>query len=782
MLPLLLCSVLLGGCVEESGIATTVKVIDYVAGKQRLAQISGIGSEEHALLDSGDLLSIKEKYEARPEASLSLNQHRLLCDIHIRHNDFKRADACLQLFEARLKQQPERKDEYQQLIIGRRALLYSQIGDYPKAFALSKGLTLNGGRYLHALAAARLGKNKIARRIADRFALQFDPKRTYFAVNIYAALGDYKRALELALDPERRLSKDYGLKPFKDVFGNTIQPAIFRIDLFDEFQFGLLGAFSYAPKGNPYVEFIIAKSYIETGDLDEAAIRFDTLLHMESSEVYRDLLWMSLYERGRIEERRGNLRGATEFHLRSIDTLEDIRSSIATETGRLGFSADKYDVYGRLIRILNKQNRLPEAVEIVERAKSRALVDMLSTRRNMDENASSTSGELLRAYTQAENRLAQAQATETPAAITSALQRLDQARQTLLSQAPGLASLVTVQPVSYQQIIDSLAPGETALLSYVHGADLFLYTFDERGIRFLQRDARALTNQVTELRELIQDFESDDYLESAQSLHRQLIEPFVDSIRQRRLTIIPSAALHYLPFPALHDGEHFLVEDHELRILPSLGLLQVMPDTRYKGRGTLILGNPKRHNPSLDLPASETEARAIAAQSRNSKLLLRNQASDVAFRSQAPGYALIHVAGHGEFLPASPLESRLLLAPTSQSSGDISVNDLYGMRLSARLVVLSACETALNEVAPGDDLIGLLRGLLYAGSRGVIGSLWQVEDEATASLMQRLYHHLEQRKGAEQALRLAQLETKKGYAHPYFWAAFQYTGHERSSP
>lgn len=105
----------------------------------------------------------------------------------------------------------------------------------------------------------------------------------------------------------------------------------------------------------------------------------------------------------------------------------------------------------------------------------------------------------------------------------------------------------------------------------------------------------------------------------------------------------------------------------------------------------------------------------------------------------------------------------------------LTVDKLYTLRLDADLVTLSACETGLSKVANGDDLVGLTRGFLYAGSSSIVASLWKVDDAATAELMKNFYMQLE-KTNKRDALRSAQLETKKQYPHPYFWASFQLMG------
>lgn len=121
------------------------------------------------------------------------------------------------------------------------------------------------------------------------------------------------------------------------------------------------------------------------------------------------------------------------------------------------------------------------------------------------------------------------------------------------------------------------------------------------------------------------------------------------------------------------------------------------------------------------------------------------------------------------------MQSALLLAPDGHSNGMMTVDKLYSMQLDVNLVTLSACETGLSKVANGDDLVGLTRGFLYAGSSSIVASLWKVDDLATSQLMTEFYQEL-RKTDKRDALRTAQIKTRKTYPHPYYWASFQLTG------
>ena len=211
-------------------------------------------------------------------------------------------------------------------------------------------------------------------------------------------------------------------------------------------------------------------------------------------------------------------------------------------------------------------------------------------------------------------------------------------------------------------------------------------------------------------------------------------------------------------------------------MLPSASILNFLTErTKQAGRGALIFGNPKLDDPKYDLKFAQDEALAIGRIIPESKVLLRSEASKTNLQNFGTNYSIIHLAVHGVFDLDKPLNSALLLAADRNNDGLLRAGDLYNLSLRTDLVTLSACETALGKVATGDDVVGFTRGFLYAGARSLISSLWQVDDEATRDLMVNFYTNLS-KMSKDEALRQAQLQAKKQYPHPYYWAAFLLTG------
>ena len=108
--------------------------------------------------------------------------------------------------------------------------------------------------------------------------------------------------------------------------------------------------------------------------------------------------------------------------------------------------------------------------------------------------------------------------------------------------------------------------------------------------------------------------------------------------------------------------------------------------------------------------------------------------------------------------------------------GILSLYDLYQLRLPAELITLSGCATGLSVVADGDELLGLARGLIYAGAQSALLTLWDVQDSSTAQFMNAFYGHLADCKDKAAALQRAALDIREIYPHPYYWAPFVLLG------
>jgi CHAT domain-containing protein len=170
------------------------------------------------------------------------------------------------------------------------------------------------------------------------------------------------------------------------------------------------------------------------------------------------------------------------------------------------------------------------------------------------------------------------------------------------------------------------------------------------------------------------------------------------------------------------------------------------------------------------------EGATVARLFDQSLLLTGEQAIESVVRKEMPNYALLHFATHSEANGKQGLLSFLALAPDQQDSGILEAREIAGMRLSAKLATLSACETGAGQKSGGEGLLGLAWAFRAAGCPAIVASQWAVSDKATKNLMVAFYKGILAGKRKDDALRSAMLTVKKDDPQPYFWAGFQITG------
>jgi tetratricopeptide (TPR) repeat protein len=272
------------------------------------------------------------------------------------------------------------------------------------------------------------------------------------------------------------------------------------------------------------------------------------------------------------------------------------------------------------------------------------------------------------------------------------------------------------------------------------------------------------------------------------------------------IVIVPHDALGLVPFAALYsgarggDGPVPLGIRYALRYTPSLATLAALQarPARLDGPGraallrrALVVGDPEMprdpgNGLAFDsLPRSRAEAGSVAAL-LGAPVLLGPAAREDEVRRRMGAAPLVHLATHGVAYASDERvrESLVVLAPNPGASppadGLLTMGELLddaGLRLSADLVVLSACETGLGSTKRAEGTVGIQRAFVARGARSVLGSLWRVRDDTTEQLMRAFYRHwLHDGVTRPEALRRAQAELRARHPNPHDWAAFQLVG------
>jgi hypothetical protein len=383
---------------------------------------------------------------------------------------------------------------------------------------------------------------------------------------------------------------------------------------------------------------------------------------------------------------------------------------------------------------------------------------------------------------------------------------LRQARRALSefysNQAAGhnleFASLRAADTVDLRGI-RSVLPVDTTLVEYYyHGQWLYVWVIDQKGCRFVKKAAavdelQTLVKQFRELTAKPGDIRGLNVLNASGAqvsglqktytninhrLRELLVDGVLDQADAQKIYIVPHGMLHYLPFQAIYGRRGYVIEAHPIGYVPSASVLKfVFQNRKQRAAGVLAPGNPELGSDQLALPFAEQEVSDIQKVFSGATVLTGTLASEANFKKNAAGYGILHIASHGEFNPDEPLLSCLRLAPGGGEDGRLETREIFNLDLDAYLVTLSACNTALGKMSSGDELMGLTRAFVYAGTPSILGTFWSVSDESTRMLMKQFYSNLNKmdKLAAMQQAQLSMLKDRR-FHHPYYWAGFQVIG------
>ena len=527
---------------------------------------------------------------------------------------------------------------------------------------------------------------------------------------------------------------------------------------------------------------------------------------------------------------RGRPAAAYRSIKKAVELTERIRASVPGSGMRAGWLEDKAAVYEEAAE-LALARRVDGASERAffhtEQARARSLLDRIATepRRTRTERGR----RLLERYRDVRDaarwlsgRLLAGDEIARPVHAARLARSLRAKEATLAALLPRLeasaedASLTLPRPAAGADIRAELEEDQALVAFLVRPDHSFAFVLTRDGLEAVPLSAGGtfLAEEAARLR-----FHWDRFLlgqalarhagqmkdgveRSLARLGDSLIAPLGTRLAGRRLVLVPSGPLHDIPFAALPVGgppaaaagssaaqlspagnlsasgsaaaspfPRRLVDDHEIVFAPSgaawAGLRRrARRRVSRPGGAPLVMGLA-----ASQLTWAPVECDAVAAVLPGAVKLVGPEATLEAFRRHAAAAPFLHLATHGLFNEADPLLSSVRLADAS-----LNLHELADLDLSARLAVLSGCQTGLGRLSPGEELAGLSRGFLQAGAEAVVASLWLVDDPATAKLMGRLWERMAAGESPAAALRAAMLFLRESHPHPYHWAPFVLTG------
>ncbi|HQR37389.1 MAG TPA: CHAT domain-containing protein [Blastocatellia bacterium] len=510
---------------------------------------------------------------------------------------------------------------------------------------------------------------------------------------------------------------------------------------------------------------------------------------------------------GSLELARGRHDAGVASLERAVDGIERLRVRLRPGEARTGFLADKLAPYEQLVAINLERgdaDGLRKAFRYVEMAKSRSLADLMAhhvagvrppgvptaearLRDQLARRLEELSWYSSRIANQAEK--GGQRNTRLDAHLRTELARcereLESAFRRLEVEDAGFAELISAEPTEIDDLAAGLETDEAAIEFFVTGDQIAAFVVTPDGSRAYNAlaDRRSVEAHVTGLRYQLEKFALGARYASAHrdalrrcvdnhlsALYGALIAPLAGEIEGRRLLIVPHGLLHYVPMHALKaPNGRYVVELHEVSYAPSATVHRLCrgrsePTTR--ATSMLAVGLDDAMAPHI-----VDELKSLEGLFPEVVMLAGQDARKQQFLELAPQSKILHLATHGSFRHDNPMFSSVRMA-----DGPLNFYDVFDMSLDADLVTLSACNTGMNRLSPGDELNGLMRGFLYAGAPSLVVSLWAVNDRSTADLMETFYGQLQAGADKRAALRAAELESLDRYGHPYYWAPFVLMG------
>jgi CHAT domain-containing protein len=502
---------------------------------------------------------------------------------------------------------------------------------------------------------------------------------------------------------------------------------------------------------------------------------------------------------GLAQEALGETEAAAESFSAAITALETIRGNIIADELKITFFKDKLSVYERLIALCLDApggERIREAYDYVERSKSRALVDLLSSGVGQVRRAKAASGEVVDHIQQLREELnwfyskvnieetqrqtgSDEKITEMRDLIRQREIRLTKILRQLPLKDEEYAALHSVVLVPTERIQRSLSPSQTLIEYYIVQDQIHAFLLTQEGLKIVLGigDVAKAKNELDLLKYQLSKFNfGSDYVKAHRGhlqksidthlsdLYDSLFRPLEAHLDGHELVIVPHGFLHYVPFHALKRGDVYTVDQFTISYAPSASVFRLCSSRPASAKKqTLVMGIPDAR-----IPFVEEEAQQVSMILPNASLLLGEEATEEKLKSMGAEASILHIASHAVFRNDNPMFSSIQMGTSW-----LNLFDIYNIELDSDLVVLSGCGTGMSRIIDGDEIVGLARGFFYAGTRSLVVSLWNAYDRSTAELMQSFYTHLhDDQRDIAGSLRLAMQELREKYPHPYYWAPF----------
>ncbi len=455
------------------------------------------------------------------------------------------------------------------------------------------------------------------------------------------------------------------------------------------------------------------------------------------------------------------------FYKESVNVRESIRKDIKklSKEEQKSYLSTVEEDYRNLGDLLLQQNRIIEALQVLDLLKVQELEDYLKNIKGSDR---STQGvRLLAPELAISNKLLAVNFDNSQDINNQLANQIQQLPKAEINKVPDY--------------LNQIPNGTVLLYPFILSDRLEIILFSPNNLP-IRRTTRISKDQletlISDFRAGLLDAGSEDFREPSIQLYNLLIKPIETELAQfnaKTILYAPDGQLRYIPIAALYDGKQWLVEKYQISNLIAYTLFDF--SSQPKNVPNILAGafggkaGDRKFGQTV-LPATVREVQAIANSFQNSVTLIEEQFSRQAIESKFKNHNILHLATHAEFNSGAPDNSFIIFG-----NGDkIRLNEITDWQIpNIDLIILSACQTGVGKLGSGVEILGFGYQVQKAGAKQAIASLWSVNDEGTQALMEAFYDEL--KKGdvsSTEALHRAQvaLIKSKKYNHPNYWSAF----------
>jgi CHAT domain-containing protein len=534
-----------------------------------------------------------------------------------------------------------------------------------------------------------------------------------------------------------------------------------------------------------------AEAYEREDHLDLALASVDEAIHA-NEQLPQELYYVphNLAIKARILDKLGHAKESHALFERSLSLIDSLVATAPTPDVERELLTQLGLVYTGYFDSLSKAGDLAGAFGVVEKARGRIEAQALEDHALIQPHEDTPQE---KAITQMNLELLE---SDKPTLTAMVEQEIEKAEHR--TGGPTLASIAAKRPLPLQTVQQHLRPNELVLEYVLAEPVSSVLAITHQSIRKYDLASRsAIESDTVQYRRSIRDRKANPALASA--LFQKLLAPIAEYRNSSSIIVIPDGQLHLLPFSALMDQGSYILTNHVISASPSSTVLCLLRDREeatlqdpleYVGVAAWQESSTQQKvglrpvaffqdNEPQPLPESKVEVESIAQDfPASSTVLVGADATETRFkRLPLVQYRVLHLALHGYVNLQFPDRSALVFAsePGGPDDGLLEVREIRTLRLKARLVTLSACNTGVGPVGEV-DVANMGNAFIEAGAESVVSTLWDLQDRTAERIMTQFYQNLALRNDKAIALRDAQLDVAKAGLSPYYWAGFEITG------